>query len=421
MKSTTPFLLMIYLANGAQASGFALIEQNASGMGNAYAGQAAVAEDASTVFFNPAGLTRLNGRQMVVAGHVILPSAEFSNSGSGAAPNQAGQPLGGSGGNAGESALAPNFFYATPLGHGLGFGLGISAPFGLVTEYDADWVGRFHAVKSDLQTININPSLGYKVNDAWSVGFGLDAQHAKAELSKMANYGAFVPDLQGLVTVEGDDWGWGYNLGVLFEPRPDTRLGFNYRSKIDYVLEGTATYTNYPGLGGPSLSLPVTAKVSMPASASLSLYKVVSPTWDMLADVTWTEWSLFDRLTVLRSNGAVVDNTIENWHNTWRFSMGANRHVSEHLTWRFGVAFDESPVPNANRTPRIPDADRLWLAVGLQYRMDGKRSLDAGYTHIFVDDSRVNIPSDPTSGTNHLVGSYENHIDILSVQYTHNF
>lgn len=421
LKVLITLLGSVCLVNGAHASGFALIEQSASGMGNAYAGQAAVAEDASTIFFNPAGLTRLSGRQLVAAGHVIVPGAEFSDSGSSVGPTQT--ELGGDGGNAGVPALVPNLFYAMPIGERITFGLGISAPFGLITEYDKSWIGRFQAVKSDLQTININPSLGYKVNDAWSVGAGLNAQQAKAELSKIANYGAagaFFADQEGLATVEGDDWGWGYNLGFLYTPRADIRIGFSYRSKINYTLEGNVSYANRPALlAGALPDGPVTAKATMPASASLSLYKVLSPSWDLLADATWTEWSLFDRLTVLRPGGAVVDDTIENWHNTWRFSLGATRHVGEHLSWRFGVALDESPVPDTHRTPRIPDEDRVWLAAGLQYRLDKKRWLDAGYTHIFVKDPHVNIAANASTGT--LNGRYENQIDILSVQYTHNF
>jgi long-chain fatty acid transport protein len=236
------------LAGNAQAAGFALIEQNASGLGNAYAGQAAAAEDASTIFFNPAGMTRLGGKQLLAAAHAILPSAKFSDTGSNNAPTQT--EFGGNGGDAGTTALVPNVYFTMPLGKGITGGLGISAPFGLVTEYDNTWVGRFHAVKSDLKTININPSLAFKANDAWSVGFGINAQQAKAELSKMANYGALVADSEGLAIVEGDDWGWGYNLGVLFEPRPDVRVGFSYRSKVDYELEGTVTYTNHPALAG---------------------------------------------------------------------------------------------------------------------------------------------------------------------------
>lgn len=407
----------------AQGAGFALIEQNASGLGNAYAGQAAVAEDASTIFFNPAGMTRLAGREMVVAAHTIVPSAKFTDTGSTLSLNQA--ILGGNGGDAGTLALAPNFYYVMPLGERMRFGLGISAPFGLVTEYDPNWAGRFHAVKSDLMTININPSLAYRVNDSWSIGFGVNAQQAKAELSKKANYGAAgapFANLEGLATVEGDDWGWGYNLGVMFEPRADVRVGLSYRSKVDYTLEGTVTYGNRPlALAGvPTLQDgPVTAKTTMPASFSLSLYKVLSPGWDMLADATWTQWSLFDRLTVRRTSGLLVDDTIENWKNTWRLSLGATRHVSERVSWRFGFAYDESPVPDATRTPRIPDADRYWLAIGLQYRSGKQQTFDVGYTHIFVDDPTLNIPATATVGA--LVGNYENKIDILSAQYTRKF
>lgn len=421
MKLTLPFVLLVGLAHDASASGFALIEQNASGMGNAFAGQAAVAEDASTIFFNPAGLTRLSGRQVIVAGHAIQPSAKFSDAGSTVGPTQTDP--GGNGGDAGSLAQAPNLYYAMPIGRGMTFGLGINAPFGLKTEYDANWIGRFQAVKSDLKTLNINPSLGFKLNDNWSFGFGVNAQKAKAELSKMANYGAAnvaFADMEGLATVKGDDWGWGYDLGALFEPRADLRIGFSYRSKVDYTLDGNVTYGNRPApLNAAIPDGPVTAETTMPATASLSLYKVLSPGWDLLADATWTEWSLFDRLTVLRPSGAVVDNTVEDWRDTWRLSLGLTHHVDSHFSYRFGVAFDESPVPDAHRTPRIPDADRFWLALGLQYRMDKKRWVDAGYTHIFVKGSDVNITANATTGT--LLGSYDNQIDILSVQYTHNF
>lgn len=379
-----------------------------------------MAEDASTVYFNPAGLARLDGRQVVVAGHLILPSARFSDAASTKGLNQ--DTLGDNGGDAGSLALAPNFFMAWPLGQGLVFGLGVSAPFGLVTEYDEDWVGRYHAVKSDLQTININPSLGIRLNERWSLGLGLNAQRAEAELSKMANYGAAnvaFTDMEGLATVKGDDWGWGYNLGMLFEPAPGTRIGLSYRSKVDYTLEGTVKYESRPApLAAVLADGPVSAKASLPASASLSLFKILSPDWDLLADATWIQWSLFDRLTVRRPNGAIVDDTREKWRNSWRLSLGANRHINRNLTLRMGLAFDESPVPTATRTPRIPDEDRIWASLGFQYRLRAGSTLDVGYTHIFADDARMELSS---VANGDLVGSYDSHVDILSVQYTHTF
>jgi len=150
-------LALAGFADLGQAAGFALVEQNASGLGNAYAGQAASAQDASTIFFNPAGMTLLPDAQLVVAGHLIQPSAKFS--GTFSAPVGGGQ-----GGDAGGLAFVPNLYFALPLTSSVSLGVGINAPFGLKTDYDAGWVGRFQALKSDLKTINVNPSIAWKLN-----------------------------------------------------------------------------------------------------------------------------------------------------------------------------------------------------------------------------------------------------------------
>lgn len=419
---------------GVQAAGFALIEQNASGLGNAYAGQAAVAADASTIFFNPAGLALLEGRQVVVTGNLIRPSAEFSNGGS---TNAALQPvLGGKGGDAGGWALVPNFYYAMDLSPKLKFGLGVNAPFGLTTKYDEDWAGRFHAVKSDMKTLNVNPSLAYKVSDKVFLGFGVDFQQVKAELTNQVNYsgvfaqatqGAMIaPNIEGLATVAGDDWSWGYNLGALFSPDAGTRIGVNYRSKVEHTLEGTVEFSRPAGLtamqtGILNAAVPngaVTADVELPDSFSVSLFHALSPRWDLLADLTWTHWKLFKDLTVVRGNGAILSSTPENWDNNMRYSIGLNYHQNDRMTWRVGVAYDETPVDDAFRTPRIPDESRAWLAVGGQYKPSKQSAIDFGYAHLFVKDSSINQAS-VSNGT--LRGEYENAVDILSVQYTHSF
>jgi long-chain fatty acid transport protein len=417
----------------AHASGFALIEQNASGLGNAYAGQAASAQDASTIYYNPAGLTQLAGRQVVVVGNFITPSARFTNSGSSNAMLQTS--AGGDGGDAGSTALVPTFYYAMDVRPDIKFGLSVGAPFGLKTDYGQDWMGRFQAVKSDLKTININPSLAYKASDSLSLGLGLDIMQVKAELTSMTNYSAgiylatggamTVPNLSGLGTVKGDDWGFGANVGLLYQPQPDTRVGFSYRSEVSATLEGTATFANRPAALAAALpDGPVTAKVTLPASASLSLFKTVSPKVDLLADISWTGWSSFKDLTVVRTNGTMLSTTNENWRDTMRYSLGLNYHQNDRLTWRTGVAYDKSPVPDANRTPRIPDQDRTWLAVGVQYKLNEKAKIDAGYAHLIVSDASINsgdsvAPSVYPYG--HLKGEYANHVDILSVQYSHNF
>lgn len=385
------------------AAGFALIEQNASGLGNAYAGAAAVAADASTVYFNPAGMTLLPDRQLVVAGHLIKPKAEFSGT---VTPNIGG----GQGGDAGDWTLVPNAYFAYRLTPDVHVGLGINSPFGLKTEYDPGWVGRYQAIKSEVKTVNLNPSIAYKVSDKFSVGAGLNVQYFDTELTNSAG-------AAGIATVKGDDYGWGFNLGALWQFTPATRLGLSYRSEIDYELEGSVSFGAVPALNGE-----VTAETTMPDSASLSVFHKLGPRWDLLADVTWTGWSDFDKLAIYRASGALLSYTPENWDDILRYSLGVTWHTSEKLSLRGGVAYDEAPVSDIDRTPRIPDGARTWITVGGQYRLSKQSAIDFGYAHLFVEDVRLNSPAPgtiPTSPT--LTGEYDSAVDILSAQYTHSF
>ncbi|HEX7971283.1 MAG TPA: outer membrane protein transport protein [Thiobacillus sp.] len=382
-------------AHFAHAAGFALIEQNASGLGNAFAGQAAAATDASTIFFNPAGMTRLPDRQLVVAGHFIKPQFEFAGSSS---------IGGGNGGDAGALAFVPDAYFAYRLSPDVHLGVGVNAPFGLKTEYDNTWAGRTQAIKTEMKTINLNPSIAWQVSESLALGAGVSIQYADATLTNAS--------AAGLVTIKGDDYGWGFNLGALWRLNEATRIGLTYRSEVDYTLEGTATFSGVPALNGP-----VTADLTLPDSASLSLFHKLDARWDVLADITWTGWSDFDELRIRRTSGALVGVTTENWKDSYRYSLGANYHLNDDLTLRSGVAFDETPVSDAFRTARIPDEDRTWVAFGAQYRLSPKSLLDVGYAHLFVKDARINKTE---SGVT-LAGTYESSIDILSAQLTLNF
>jgi long-chain fatty acid transport protein len=435
---------LLGISGWANAAGFALIEQGGSGIGNAYAGAAAVAEDATTIFFNPAGMTYLPDSQLVIAAHAIKPYVDFSNQGSRTLVGTPFvQPLtGGDGGDAGDWAFVPNLYYAKAVNDALRLGIGVNAPFGLKTEYDDNWAGRYHAIKSELQTININPSLALKVNDMVSLGAGVSYQYAEAELTNAIDFGTIcygklgpatcnflkiTPQADdGQVKIKGNDWSWGYNLGALFQPMPGTRLGLAYRSEIKQELDGHAYFSSVPAAfaADPHLAYgKVKAEIKLPASASLSAFHQVNDQWDILADLTWTEWSSFQELRVIRDSGPLAGQTLsaqpEKWHNAIRTSLGANYHYSDALKLRAGVAYDESPVSNTYRTPRIPDSDRTWLSLGANYKFSQNSSVDAAYTHIFVKDSSVNQTS--TSGGGNLVGDYNNDINMLSVQYTHNF
>jgi len=389
-------LALAGMAGLTQAAGFALVEQNASGLGNAYAGQAAVAADASTIFFNPAGMTMLPDRQVVMAGHLIKPQAEFTGS------SNIG---GGDGGDAGGLAIVPNAYFAYRLTPDIHVGVGMNAPFGLKTEYDSTWAGRTQGIKSELKTLNLNPSVAWKASDTFSLGAGLSIQYAKATLTNLAG-------AAGLATIEGDDFGWGFNLGALWKLNDSTRVGLAYRSEVDQKLEGTAEFSIATGANGP-----VTASVTLPDSASLSFVHKLNPRLELLADVTWTGWSDFDELRIVRTTGTTLGVTPENWSDSYRYSVGANYRMNDKVTLRGGVAYDETPVSDTFRTVRIPDENRTWLAFGAQYRLSSKSALDFGYTHLFIKDATINKTE---SGVT-LSGKYDASVDILSAQLTHNF
>jgi long-chain fatty acid transport protein len=441
---TTPF--------AAQAAGFALIEQNASGMGNAFAGGSAIAEDASTIFFNPAGMTYLPDSQLVIAGHAIRPSADFTNNGSHRAAATGGLPTtGGNGGDAGDWAFVPNVFYTKEFNQDIRLGIGISAPFGLKTEYDNTWVGRYQAVKSELKTININPSISFKASDQVSLGFGVSAMRASANLTNAVDFGTICAAAlggcgtgatfqrnDGFAQVKGDDWGFGWNAGAIFRLNDATRFGIAYRSQVHQKLEGDVSFSNVPAAFALSPALTagfangsISAKLTTPDNLSASVFHQLNDQWDVMGDLTWTHWSKFQDLTIVRTSGAatgtILNSVQENWDNTIRASIGASYRYNDSIKARIGFAYDESPVPSAFRTPRIPDNNRYWLSLGANYKFTDTSSLDFGYTHIFVKDSSLNKVTDVANAAlapilkDTVIGDYSNEVNILSLQYTHNF
>jgi long-chain fatty acid transport protein len=436
-------------AGATMAGGFQLIEQNASGLGNAYAGQAAAAEDASTVYFNPAGMTRLPGRQAVIAGHLIKPSAKFQNTTTtpafsavtGAGPFA----LNGEGGDAGDLVLVPNTYVSWQLTNQIFVGLGVSAPFGLKTEYDSNWMGRFHALNSEVRSINVNPAVAFKVSENLSIAAGLNWQYFDAELTKSVNY-SFIASAGGLPgvplrsegsnSIKGDDSAWGWNVGVLFKVTPQTDVGISYRSKLSYTLSGDATFFDRPAgvqgaLGIPAVAnqvgdSPVTADLKVPDTASIAV-KHQMGNWDILADVTWVGWSSLDTLRIVRNNGFLLEETPFHWRDTWRFGLGVNYRWSGPWTLRFGVAYDQTPTNDTFRNPRVPDESRTWVALGAQYRISKTGAIDIGYAHLFFDDASINMSGPPVitpaqaAGRGMLRGNVDAKVDILSVQYRHIF
>jgi len=439
----------------AHAAAFALIEQSASGLGNSYAGAAAAADDVSIIFYNPAGMSLLPPGMQISAGAALINvSAKFSDSGSVASgtgipgvPN-AQRPLGGTGGDAGGLAAVPNAYFAMDLVPNLKFGVGVSVPFGLKTEYDSDWMGRFQAIKSEISTININPSISYRLDEKMSFGFGLSYQRIDAELTNAINYVAAtfggvlagggtlaqaqaaanaIPagNEEGTVVVKGSDTGLGYNAGAMFQLAPETRLGVSYRSPIKYKVTGTVTFSNQAGLP-PAVAAQladgnVSLDIEMPGSASVALQHKLDSSWTLLGDVTWTGWSKIKELKIVRDNGTTLSTTPENFKNTWRVGAGATYRYDDAWSIKMGVAYDQTPVNDTDRTARLPDNNRIWLSVGGQYRLSKDGTLDFGLAHLFIKDASINQNAGNATLNGQLVGTYKGSVDVLGAQFAYRF
>lgn len=430
-------LILSVLPNLVNAAGFALIETNARGQGNAYAGAAAHTPDASTIFFNPAGMMNLEGDQLVVASHIISPKSSFNNKGSVNATSVGGGAIGGNSDDGGFDAFVPNLYWVKGLSDEMKFGLGVNSPFGLAIKYDDDWVGRYHAVVSDLKIINMNPSIAYKVSDQLSIGGGLDFMIADVTLSSAIDFAAVLGQTpgtgDGFVELTGDnfdDIAVGFNFGLLYNLNESTTFGLSYRAEVDIEVEGDANFTVPASaalvvVGGQFVDTGLAASITLPSSFSLS----VSHQQDRityLADITLTGWSSFDELRIEFDNTLQADGvTTEGWEDSMRYSVGVDFQYTDELVLRAGLALDETPVPSAERrTPRLPGSDRTWVSFGMSYKMDEEMSIDVGYSHLMIDDAEVNNELESESSDNvkaTLIGTYEASVDIVSVQLNWNY
>lgn len=444
MKKTLFLTLILVLAasTATMAAGFALREQSVKALGNAFAGGAASAEDATTVFYNPAGMTLLEGQQISSGLHIIKTSFEFSNNGS----THALQPItgegltGDNGGNAGTWNFVPNFYYVNKLNESWAVGLGINVPFGLTTDWDEGWVGRYYAIKSSIMTLNINPSVAYEVNDHLSVGAGVSAMYMHGEFSQAIDFGTIFNLLggnpqrdDGKVTLDADDWGYGYNLGVLYRFNDATRVGLSYRSKVDQDLTGDASYSYSSKVAGMIAAGPVPtwfqnggagSSVTLPASSSLSVYHQLNEKIALMADVGWTGWSDLPELRITFDSGQDDSVTTLKWDDAWSFAAGATYGYSDKISLRCGAMYDQTPIPSAEvRTPRLPDQDRLWTNLGLSYLLNEKLSLDFGYSHLFMlGNGDINQDATGENATRGgLTGEFDNTGNIFSAQVNYNW
>lgn len=416
-----------FVAPVALGAGFQLKEQSGSLQGLSFAGASAKADDASVMFYNPAGITRLKGTQGHANLSLIKPSAKFNNDASGftaaAVPAATAHTVNdGEGGDAGSLAAVPSLYAVSSMDNGVRYGLAINTPYGLKTEYNDDWVGRYHAIKSELMTINVAPTVAWKVNEEWSLGAALNIQYAEAELTNATRLNN-VALADALTTLKGNDLGFGFRVGTMYEPTDSTRIGLAYQSGIHHKLEGDVKTILGSTLIGAASTDNAEAKLRTPDVASLGVYHKLNDRLAVMGELAWTNWSVFENLTVVNSDtGSVLSNVEEKWDDSYFMALGMEYNPCNcpNKRFQFGVAYDQTPVDDEYRTFRIPDEDRFWVSFGYGQEWGEDKSFTVGYSHIFVDDASV-VENASSTAKGVVSGSFDASVDILSANFKMKF
>jgi long-chain fatty acid transport protein len=405
------------LSTTALAGGFSIREQSTSGLGAAFAGNAA-GYDLSSIYWNPAGVATA-GPGVTTESHaaLLLPSAEIDpddvqSGGAGLlnmfdkAPNDIDKV-----------AFVPASYAAMRINDKLTIGYGFNAPFGLATEIDREnYAGQYDFIEAELKTYNFNPVVGYQITPTLALGAGLQVMYSDLNLRQTAFTG-FIPN-DPIAEIDANDWSFGFTLGLMWKPMAGTSIGVGYRSRMENTLEGDLYV---PGAG----VTPIEADLDLPEMITVSLRQDIAPNMRLLGTFEWTNWSVLQTVTVINQTtgtpfptgnvatagvGGTIPLSIEaNWDDGYFLSGGLEYDYSDKLTVRGGVAYEWSPVQEASqRLITVPDADRVWLSVGATYKYSEATSFDFAYTHIFVEDGDIIRPSGFT-------GESESSVDIIGV------
>lgn len=459
------FSLAMYAALAAfaaQASGYHFGTQSVSAQSTANS-SAAEAADASTLFYNPAGLSKLDSHEISASVNVVAPSVKYSE---GQAVYNKGQKVAvgtTSGKITPDVVLAPHVYGAYKINDKLTAGLGIYVPFGSETEYDKKSVLRYNLNKTELTSIAVEPAVAYKVNEQHSVAAGVVAQYSTAGLRKYADWGssrrpladpAGLGLLDGHAEVKGKDWGLGYHLAWMWDINDRARVGVNYRSRVKHNLKGTADWqadgAMAKGIYAANIGKPIkegglgyvphekaSLKVTTPESLSVHGMYQVSPRWDVFGDVTWTRHSRFNRAELkfenekLTASGKTSNQTVitPNWRDTYKVAVGASYQVKDPLQLRFGVAYDQSPVRRAEeRLVTMPDNNRIWYSVGMKYDLGKQHTINAAYSYIHIQKAKAVVQAKGSNAEVTTIDSnvsssanYKSHGNIVGLQYTYKF
>lgn len=415
------FMSMIGLSGSSMAAAFQLWDQDAVSIGNYHAGLAANADDASTAYYNPAGMRRIKNQQFVVGAAAVLPDLRFRGTVAvNTLPNTAPQSVSVQGG---QYKFFPTVFYVAPISEQVAFGLSYTKPFEFNINYGSNTALRYVSVLNTINVVDLTPSFSVAFNDKFSLGVGWDIQRMNGQFQNSVT--ALGQTSDTLSSTSGSDHAYGCHLGALYQFSENTRVGLSYVSQVAHTFTGASNLIGPLAPGGFQMSQATQVRITLPPTTSISVFHTFNPSWDAMGNLSYTQWAVMNRLVLtnlIGISGGVVNGNLQNilssgYHNAWNYSVGANYHVNEQLLFRGGLGFDQSPINNNSRSIQLPDSDRIALALGGHYQATETLAVDIGWTHLFSMNTRINNLSqsvgDQTTVTN---GSVQANTDIYGLQ-----
>lgn len=396
------------------AAGFQLAEYSATGLGRAYAGEAAMADNAGAQWRNPAMLTYLEGTQVSVGAIYVDPNIDIEGtSGTNTPANSE---------DFAHSAVIPNFYVSHKYSEKLAIGFAAGTNYGMETDLGTDFAGANHGNEASVISMELNFNAAYQVLESVSVGGGI--RYVMAEGSFGATATGTLPVGTTLKYMEGDDTAWGWQVGTAWQINESHRLGFTYKSEVDLTLEGHAKGFAF-NMANPNAHKPGSMDLALPATAEIASFHQLTDKVAVHASVNWTDWSSFKEL-VADFPGEPSDLIKEeNWEDNYRFAIGTTYQMTPKLALRSGIAYDTSAVSEEHRTATIPETDRTWLSIGAGYQWSEQLTLDAGFTYILAKDAKMHESDPGFGGADMFGGSFEGEVSgsiwLVGVQANYRF
>ncbi|WP_000856202.1 outer membrane protein transport protein [Vibrio mimicus] len=378
-----------------QAAGFQLAEYSATGLGRAYAGEAAMADNASAQWRNPAMLTYLNGTQVSAGAIYVNPNVDVDGT---VKHQQLGQTAASSKDFA-HDAVIPNFYLSHQLNEQVVLGFALGTNYGMETDLGTEFAASHFGNQASVISKEANLNIAYQILPQLSIGGGVRYVMGEGHFGATApaKNALKLPQGTTLKYMEGEDNSWGWQVGTAWQINEDHRLGFAYKSEVMMDFEGHAEGITY-GAYKPGMM-----SIALPATAELASFHQLNEQWAIHASLNWTDWSSFKELTAVFPEKSDLIKS-ENWEDNYRFAIGTTYQYDAKLALRAGVAYDTSAVDDKNRTATIPETDRTWVSLGASYVATPQLTLDAGFTYIFAKDATISEPRDDSDKPSAFIG-----------------